>query len=35
MIWTSGATHWEEIFVNDMRVRLVDEASRLGSKENP
>jgi hypothetical protein len=32
---TSGATRWEKIFANDMRARLVDEASRLGSGENP
>jgi hypothetical protein len=31
----SGATRWEETFVNVMKARLVDEASRLGSRENP
>ena len=32
---TGGATHWEETSANGMRARLVDEARRLGSWENP
>ena len=32
---TSEATRWEETSANDMRARLVDEASRLGSRQNP
>jgi hypothetical protein len=32
---TSEATRWEETLANDMRARLVDEASRLGSGESP
>jgi hypothetical protein len=32
---TGGATCWEERLVNDMRARLADEASRLGSGETP
>jgi len=32
---TGGATRQEEILANDKRERLVDEASRLGSGENP
>jgi hypothetical protein len=32
---TSGATRWEENLVNNMRARLVEEASRLGSGESP
>lgn len=32
---TGGATRQEETFANGMRVQLVDEASWLGSGENP
>jgi len=32
---TSGATCWEEKLVNGMRVRLIDEVSRLGSGQSP
>jgi hypothetical protein len=32
---SGGATRREEKLGNDMRARLVDEASRLGSGENP
>jgi hypothetical protein len=32
---SGGATRREENLANDMRVRLVDEASWLGSGENP
>jgi hypothetical protein len=32
---TSEATCWEVNFANDMRAWVVDEASQLGSGENP
>jgi hypothetical protein len=32
---SGGVTRRKVNFANDMRVRLVDEASRLGSGENP
>jgi len=32
---SGGATRREEKLGNDMRARLIDEASRLGSEENP
>jgi hypothetical protein len=34
-IGNGGATRREKKLGNDMRVLLVDEASRLGSEENP